>query len=170
MPMRPSSNVISLDRPAAAPAPDLARTVAAETAEVGALVQILRQEQQALLARDFERVYAMAVSKRAHLANLGALNAARATMLGANGLSPDNAGMLAAANRSSALRQPWDRLLALVLEARQINLVNGRLIATAMRFTTGALAALEHAASHFATYGADGQTQTAPASRTLASV
>lgn len=169
--MKPSASVTSPGRPRQASGPaELARSLSAESAKVEALLQILREEQQALLERDFERVYAYALAKNEHLAHLGALNDARAATLRMQGLSPDLAGMKALVAGNEPLRHPWERLLSLTAEARQINLVNGRLIDAQMRFTEGALVALtQRTAARFATYGADGQRHSQPPQHTLAS-
>ena len=169
--MKPSENAISPGRPRQASGPsELARSLSAESAKVEALLRILRNEQQALVARDFERVYAYALAKNEHLAQLGALNDARASALRLQGLSPDPAGMKALVAGNEPLRHPWERLVALTAEARQVNRVNGRLIDAQMRFTEGALVALtQRTATRFATYSADGQRRSQPAQHTLAS-
>ncbi len=148
---------------------DFARSLSAESDRVEALLQILRQEREALLARDFDRVYAFARAKNEHLAELGALAEARGVNLRLQGLSPDLAGMNALVARVEELREPWQRLLTLAEEARQANFLNGRLIRTQMRFTSGALAVLLQTGARFATYGADGHKLAAPAQHTLAS-
>lgn len=169
--MKSSASVISPVRPRQASGPaDLARSLSAESAKVEALLQILREEQRALLARDFERVYAFALAKNEYLAQLGSLSDARGATLRLQGLSPDPAGMKTLVARSEPLRQPWERLLALTAEARHVNLINGRLIDAQMRFTEGALVALtQQNSARFATYGADGQKRSAPPQHTLAS-
>jgi len=148
---------------------DIARSIAAESARIEAILQILRQEQEALIARDFERVFAFALAKNEHLAELGSLSEARGVNLRLTGLSPDWDGMNTLVAGAEELREPWKRLLTLAEDARQANLVNGRLISAQMRFTSGALAVLQQTSSRFATYGADGQKSAAPAQRTLAS-
>jgi flagellar biosynthesis/type III secretory pathway chaperone len=164
---------------------DLARSLAEETAELDALLALLREEQHALQERDVERVYTFASAKSERLARLDALDSSRGRFLRANGLSPDHAGMQRYLERTSglpaAVSENWRRLLANAAEAHQINAVNGRLIAAQLRFVGGALAALQQVtvdgalpalqrvASLLLCYGADGQTRSAPGSRTLAS-
>jgi flagella synthesis protein FlgN len=161
---------------AAAPinsAADVARALAEETGGIEALIALLREEQQALQARDMERVYSFAVAKRERLARLSGFESARAKFLLANRLSQDQAGMRDYIERTPGLREAvaenWRRLLANAAEARQINAVNGMLIAAQLRFVAGALAALRQATSHLVCYGADGQTRSTPGSRTFAS-
>lgn len=148
---------------------DLARSLAAESARIEALLQILRQEQEALLARDFDRVYAFAQAKNEHLAELGSLSEARGVNLRLKGLSPDSAGMNTLVAGIEGLREPWQRLLTVAQEARQANFLNGHLIRAQMRFTNGALAVLQQTSARCATYGADGHKTAAPPQRTLAS-
>lgn len=179
-----SSNVTNVTAPINS-AGDLVRSVAEEAAELEALLALLREEQQALQARDVECVYAFASAKSERLARLDALDSSRGRFLRANGLSPDRAGMQRYLERTSGLpavvSENWRRLLANAAEARRINAVNGRLIAGQLRFVGGALAALQQVAvdralpalqrvaSILACYGSDGQTRNAPASRSLAS-
>lgn len=152
---------------------DLARSLDEETAGLEALLALLREEQQALQARDMEHVHSFAVAKSERLARLSEFDSARGEFLLANGLSPDHAGMQRYIEGTPGLpavvSENWRRLLTNAAEARRINAVNGKLIAAQVRFVAGALAALRHAASHLVCYGADGQTRSAPGSRTLAS-
>jgi len=152
---------------------DLSQSIAEETAELDALLALLREEQQALLERDIGRVHSFALAKNERLARLGALDSARGQFLHANGLSRDHAGMQRYLERTPGLPamtpDNWRRLIAGVAEARQTNAVNGRLIVAQLRFVGGALTALQQSASQLVCYGADGQTRSAPASRTLAS-
>lgn len=152
---------------------DLARSLGEETAELEALLALLREEQQALQARDMERVRSFAGAKRERLARLSEFDSARGEFLLANRLSQNHAGMQHYVERTPGLltvvAENWRRLLANAAEARQINAVNGKLIAAQLRFVAGALAALRQASSHLVCYGADGQTRSAPGSRTLAS-
>jgi flagella synthesis protein FlgN len=152
---------------------DLVRSVAEETAELEALLALLREEQQALQERDVERVFSFAVAKSERLARLRAFDSARGGFLRANGLSQDHSGMQRYIERTSglpaAVSESWRRLLANAAEARQINAVNGSLIVAQLRFVDGALAALQQTALHLVCYGADGQSRSAPASRSLAS-
>ena len=179
-----SSNVTDIVAPVNSAA-DLVRSVAAETAELEALLALMREEQQALQERDSERVYASAVAKNQHLARLSDFDASRSRFLRANGLSQDHAGMQRFLERTPGLpalaAESWRRLLANAAEARRINGINGRLIAAQLRFVGGALSALQQAtvdsalpplqriASNLTCYGADGQTRNAPPSRSLAS-
>jgi flagellar biosynthesis protein FlgN len=152
---------------------DLAQSIAAESAELDALLALLREEQKALLARDVERVHSFAFEKNQRLARLGAFDSARSQFLHANGLSADHTGMQRYLARTPALpvmmADSWRRLISRAAEARLTNAANGRLIAVQLRFFSGALAALQPSASQLTCYGADGQTRGASAARTLAS-
>ncbi len=148
---------------------DLARLLVMEAAKLEALLDILRQEQEALLERDFERIYALALVKNEHLAELGALGDARAGVLRGEGLSPDPVGMKTLLAGASALQEPWRRVQELAEEARRANRVNGTLISVQMRFVEGALALLQRSGARFATYGADGHKLAALTRRSLAS-
>lgn len=147
---------------------DLARSLAEETAELGGLLALLKEEQQALQARDIERVFSFAVAKTERLAALAAIDSARGEFLLAHGLPKDPAGMERLLGSTSGLSAMWRRLLACAAQARQINAVNGKLIAAQLRFVGAALAALQPTAAHPACYGADGLTLGSPGSRPLA--
>lgn len=152
---------------------DLSRSLAEEAVEIESLLVLLRDEQSALRERNMEQVHAAAAAKNVKLARLGTLASIRARFQQANGLSPDNVGMEAYIARlkqpDAALVQNWRRVLAKAGEARQMNVVNGRLIAAQLRFVNGALLALKQATSQLLCYGADGQTHARAASRSLAS-
>jgi flagellar biosynthesis/type III secretory pathway chaperone len=152
-----------------ASAGDLARSLAEEAAELGGLLELLKQEQQALQARDIERVFSFAAAKTERLAALSAMDSARGKLLLAHGLPRDLAGMerflAGASGRSAELTGVWRRLLADAAESRQINAVNGKLIAAQLRYVGGALAALQQTAAHLVCYGADGLTLSSPGAR-----
>lgn len=148
-------------------AAELAQSIGEETAEFEALLQLLREEQQALQARDLDRIYTLALAKNDRLARLGTLGAARGKFVDANRLKSSGAEMQAYLN--SAVHESWRRLLALAAEAHRTNTVNGKLIAAQMRYTSGALAVLQQAASNLTCYGADGTTQSVRVRRSLAS-
>lgn len=151
---------------------DLARSLEEETAELDALLKLLRGERQALQARNTECVQAFAASKRERLARLSEFESARGEFLRANSLSQDHAGMQHYIERTPAhlttLSESWRRLLANAVEARQINDVNGKLIAAQLHFIASALAALRQASSDLVYYSADGQTCGNPGPRTRA--
>lgn len=152
---------------------DLARSLVQETSEIESLLAVLREEQHVLQRRELERVHALAQQKNEHLARLDAFAAARARFLASAGISADRGGMQSYIDAHPALpenvRAGWRRLLANAAEACQTNAVNGRLIAIQMRFTNGALAVLQKAATQLVCYGADGQTKTSTSSRAFAS-
>ncbi len=148
-------------------AAELALAIGEESAEFEALLQLLREEQQALQAQDLDRICSLALTKNDRLARLGALGAARSKFVDAN--RPNSSGAQMQAYLDSAVRESWRRLLALAGEAHRTNVVNGKLIAAQMRYTSGALAVLQQAASNLMCYGADGTTQSVRIRRPLAS-
>ncbi len=148
-------------------AAELAHSIGEETAEFEALLKLLREEQQALQDHDLDRIYSLAQAKNDRLARLGTLGAARGKFVDANRFNSGVAEMQAYLD--SAVRESWRRLLALAAEAHRTNAVNGKLIAAQMRYTSGALAVLQQAASNLMCYGADGTTQNVRVRRPLAS-
>jgi len=146
---------------------DLATSIGEEIAEFEALQKLLQEEQEALKAPDVDRVYALAMAKNDRLARLGALGNARTRFLESKGLGANGAETQAYLN--SAVRESWRRLLALASTARDTNALNGKLIALQLRYTSGALAVLQEAASNLMCYGADGTTRSLRTGRSLAS-
>ncbi len=115
-----------------------------------ALLELLRDEQRALIERDYERVRALALAKNDQLSALGSFDIAQ----------------YAALRQSSSAA--WTRLQRLAQEARRINHVNGALIGAQMSFVDGALTALQRRGAMSVFYGADGQKLAALTRHSLA--
>ena len=147
----------------------MVRSLSAEEAELGGLLEVLRDEQQSLLERDFRKVAALTPAKEKRLAALGALGNMRGRTLRQMGLAVDGGGMNTLLAASAVLKQAWMRVHQLAQEARHLNQVNGSLIGAQMRFVEGALGALQRNGVRFTTYGADGQKRGALARHSLAS-
>lgn len=138
------------------------RTLASETTHVVALVELMKQEQQLLVALDADGLAALTPKKNALLAELAALSKQRHAALSAAGCEGAEAGMepwLAVAGNPEA-RAQWERLLDVSREAKELNRVNGMLISKQMAHNQGVLNALRTPAGAAAgtMYGASGQT------------
>ncbi len=143
----------------------------AEAAAYGALLGLLRVEQQALVAADAAAVQAALVDKSRQVDLLMQAGHRRVDALRRSGFAPDASGMaawLADPAREPQLRPLWAEITRLAEEARAQNAINGRLIATQQRHWDRALASLWQAAGMTTTYGADGRTQTRPPPRSYA--
>ncbi len=116
-----------------------------------ALLDLLREEQRALLERDYGRVHALALAKNDQLSALGSFSVLHDPSLLRRGAAA------------------WSRLQELARDARRINHVNGALIGAQLRFVDGALTALQRTGALHVTYGADGQKLAVLSRHSLAS-
>ncbi|HEY5799676.1 MAG TPA: flagellar protein FlgN [Burkholderiaceae bacterium] len=123
-----------------------------------ALVALMQQEQQCLIAADVEQIAALTEQKQTLLTNMANFAADRAKALAAAGLPADDSGMQSwLAAHDDATRAVWQQLLDLTARAKELNRVNGILINKHLSSTQGALQALQIHAED-GVYGADGQT------------
>jgi flagellar biosynthesis protein FlgN len=130
---------------------------------MGALLDILKQEQQHLVAADIEGLTELTAEKSALVAQMAALANARHSALGAAGFLAQEAGMadwIAALNDDVAT-QLWQNLLADTHQAKELNRINGMLINKHMSHTQGALQALRpQATAANSLYGPSGSHAT----------
>ena len=140
----------------------LNRTLAGEIEALRAFVAVLREEQQSLIHGALEQLARFAEPKAKCLIELTRLGELRAQVLRTHGLSADRAGMerLLREQVESAPQAlaAWQQVLALTADAHRLNDLNGTLIATRLRGTQQALAALFAAARIPGAYAADGST------------
>lgn len=139
---------------------DLQVLVRNECELVASFVAVLGEEQQALTAGDSERLADITPRKTALVGRLNAVAEARNRTMAAAGLPPDQDGLRAWSDSGDEARRLRDRLLQLATEARELNRVNGQLIALRLQHTQAALNILsEPAQAVRVVYGPDGQTQ-----------
>lgn len=139
-----------------------AETLGDEAAVWRDLISLLQQEQAALRTADAMKLPPIAAAKRQRIALLQQFEHEREAGLRAAGYGAGPAAMngwLVAHESSAAQRRSWDELRRLAGDARQINRLNGRLIAQQRRHFEQALHALAGAAGAAALYGADGLPQ-----------
>jgi len=116
-----------------------------ERAAVEALVQRLREEQQALVAGDADRVGGGLAAKAETLATLSRHGERRMALLRQFELPADTAGIgrrLDTDQETAAAAGEWRLLLAATREAWRMNLLNGRLISDRLQTNQNALAAI----------------------------
>ncbi|MBI3525177.1 MAG: flagellar protein FlgN [Betaproteobacteria bacterium] len=133
-----------------------------ELAALRGFVAILKQEQEALVAGDLERLMPLVKEKTELAARLGQFAEQRSRMLSAAALPADRAGMekwLARLAPADAAHAAWKSLLGLTSEAHALNQSNGKLIAMRMQHNQQALNVLLAAADQASLYGPDGQTR-----------
>jgi flagella synthesis protein FlgN len=135
-------------------------TLSAEQQLVGALVDMLKQEQQLLVKADADALAALTPQKTKSVQQLAALSVERHRALGAVGFAASESGMepWLAAKGTPDVRAQWQRLLALSAEAKELNRVNGMLINKQLAHTQTVLSALRPAgAADTGVYGSKGQ-------------
>ena len=140
----------------------LARTLAGEIEALRTFVAVLREEQQSLIHGALDQLARFAEPKANCLIELTRLGELRLQVLRDQGLPADRAGMERFlgehANGAPQVLAAWQQVLALTADAHRLNDLNGTLIATRLRGTQQALAALFAAARIPGAYAADGST------------
>ena len=136
-------------------------TVPQEQQHVSSLIELMKQEQQLLVAADADGLAHLTPRKNALLQALAELSAQRHAALAAAGCDASEAGMepwLAVSGNDEA-RAQWQALLALARDAKELNRVNGMLINKQLAHNQGVLNALRMPAGADAggVYGSSGQ-------------
>lgn len=130
--------------------PRLAATLTAESAAWQAFVNLLGEEERALIDGAADRLAQLNISKLAQLQTLGSLARRRHDDLTAGGHTPDRAGMDAwlAQHGRREQRDAWQRLCEMEAEAQAMNQRIGALIELRLASTRQALNVLIHAATN----------------------
>lgn len=143
------------------PIPSLQSLLAGETAAMDQFISILEREQAALQAGNTDVLGELGAEKVALVATLNKIGEERNVLLRSSGLPPDRVGVETWISRNAAdasVPQLWNHLKASVNKARELNLLNGKLIALRMDHNQQLLGALlsSHSQSN-KLYGPDGQ-------------
>lgn len=138
------------------------QTLAAEHQHITALLTLMKQEQQSLVALNADALNELTPRKNELLAGLAGLSKQRHAALRAAGCEASEAGMepwLAVGGNEDA-RTAWQQLLDAAREAKELNRVNGMLINKQLAHNQGVLNAMRTPtnAPAGAIYGASGQT------------
>jgi flagella synthesis protein FlgN len=155
----------------AAPVASPASLLDQELRTLESFLVLLQQEQTLLETVAIEPLGALAEQKSALTTELARLTDAREAAISRGGFGPGKDGMNAWCETAdgNASRGNWQRLRELAAEARALNELNGKLIATRLQHNQKALAVLMAAADRAATYGPDGQQRTGSSGRSLGS-
>jgi flagella synthesis protein FlgN len=131
------------------------------------LLDILKDEQQSLVAADIDKLSALTPRKSEILAHMGTLASARHAALGDAGFEPREAGMemWLCAHGTPDDKALWNGVLAQTREAKELNRLNGMLINKQLSHTQGALQALRPPSPAGNVYGPSGLTSTTTTSR-----
>ena len=144
-----------------------------ERERVREFLDLLEQEQAALVAGDHDELITFTEQKAARILDLRRFSDARSRLLASHGLRADKDGMSAWVERlgDEQTRRLWDEIKSLAAQVRSANEINGALVAARLKHNQAAIAALQSAAhSGSGVYGPDGGTRlTAPTTRALAS-
>jgi len=142
------------------------QSLQAEHKLIAALHDVLKQEQELLVAADIDSLDGL-TPRKAELINEMALQAhQRHRALGAAGCAKSEAGMETWLNAhgTPADRALWSEVLDQTREAKELNRLNGMLINRQLSHTQGALQALRPQ-SQASVYGPSGRTATSTMSR-----
>ncbi|MDN4057359.1 flagellar protein FlgN [Massilia sp. YIM B02769] len=149
-------------------------TLPAEHERIAALVDMMKQEQQLLMAADADALAELVPHKAALVQELAQLSRQRHATLGGMGFDASEAGMEAwvVSHADAETRGGWSALLASTAEAKELNRVNGLLINRQLAHNQTVLQALRTptGAAESTLYGAKGQTFGAGAARRFLSV
>lgn len=137
---------------------DLSTLLDNEANAIEAFVRLLGAEQQALQDGTLEALPALTEQKTAAVGELARLGQARNVHLQQAGLPADQAGLKAWAGNEATRGALIDRILTLAAEARELNRLNGTLIASRLQQTQSALDILTHSQNGGGLYGPDGQS------------
>lgn len=156
-----------------APNITLMNLMAEEISAVSLFVSVLEDEQQILASGDIDRLLPLAEKKSRLASRLSEIAERRQQALtlvdSAAGSTPATMATWLTAITDPAAHGAWRKLLELAANARELNALNGKLIAERMRHNQQALAILLEAGDKAALYGPDGQTRVAGGGRQLGS-
>ncbi len=138
-----------------------------ELAALRRFIEILQQEQAALVNADVDQLIAISTEKLKQAEQLNRLAQARVNALEHLGIQNDRVHVEAwLASQSRDTAAVWHALIESASAAQQLNQTNGKLIESQLQNNQQALNTLVSAANQSAVYGADGQPRTTyPASQ-----
>ena len=127
-----------------------------------ALIALLEQEQEQLIAADIERIAGLTESKALAATQMAELTQRRHDALAAAGQEASEIGMqawLATAAAPVGAIDAWKKLIAIAEQGKEINRINGTLINKQMARNQAVLNVLQHGNEQGgATYGPKGQS------------
>lgn len=150
--------------------PAIAEQLARETTLVSSFIVALGEEQSALTHGNVEALAAIQVRKTSLAEQLNDLERERNATLSRDGFAADRGGMeawLVAHPSDGTSAENWAQLLKLADEARELNQLNGKLIALRLQATNQALSTLTQEAHKTGLYGPDGQAAPRTGSRII---
>jgi flagellar biosynthesis protein FlgN len=152
------------------PGTDPAHMLGDEQAAANTMLQLLKQEQSALVDADVDRLATLTGEKAKIAALMAQCAQHRHNALEKAGFEASESGMqgwLDKTGANPAGKKAWAELLALVEAAKELNRVNGLLIGQHIARNQTALNILQGNAEGSAIYGPNGQSATKIGSRRL---
>jgi len=140
-----------------------------EIAAGHALLQVLQQEQEHLIAADVDALGALTEEKSRLLARMGELAMLRQRAVAAAGFDDSEAGMQSFLEHAApSARADWEALIDIARQGKELNRVNGLLIGQHMSRNQAALNVLKGGDQPAGDlYGPNGQSAGQSASRRL---
>ena len=141
-----------------------------ELRQLEAFIAHLRHEQEAIKCRDAQKLNKAILDKSALLESLNQLEANRNALLKARGFGADRDGVDAWLDRHDSqgeARRQWSELLSRAKQAKELNDLNGRLIAIHLQATQEVLAAISPPKVPTTLYGANGQVSAPTGNRII---
>ena len=147
----------------------LGDSLGAEVSKLKEFIVLLKREQDFLKAGDTESLLPLIDTKTLLSNALAGYAAERESALRQLGLQTGRSGMEDWLQRHGQAphQQAWQTLLVLASEARELNILNGKLIGLHMSHNQQAFNALMGATNRAMTYGPDGQQHTGGGGRIL---
>ena len=143
-----------------------------ETQAAGELLELLRKEQDRLIAADIDGLTAVTEDKTRLINRLSELAGRRYQALSQAGFDARESGMAAwiADKAPASAKQSWNTLLDMVRQAKELNRINGSLIGKHLVRNQGALAVLQGGSpqGNQTLYGPNGQSSIPSSARGLA--
>jgi flagellar biosynthesis protein FlgN len=134
---------------------------------IAALLEILKEEQQSLVAADIDQLSVLTPRKSELINQMAVLATERHKALAGSGFEAREAGMEVwlAAHGTPEDKALWNGVLEQTREAKELNRLNGMLINKQLSHTQGALQTLRPQGQAGAVYGPSGRTTTSTTSR-----
>ncbi len=146
-------------------------TLQDELTLIDSLIDLMKQEQQCLVAADTDTLDSLTPVKAQHITKLAALAGQRHSALVGAGFPGSEAGMEAwlAASKDGAALSIWEQALGKMREAKELNRINGMLINKQMTHNQNLIHAMRTPAdaADMGVYGPKGQTTSSNNKRPL---
>jgi flagella synthesis protein FlgN len=133
-----------------------------EQAALDRFIDLLQQEQAALVKGDVDALISISERKIKQAEQLNTMERERSRLLEDAGFGSNVAGWLTQQSAPTILA--WERLMESARTARHLNQTNGKLIQTHLQHNKQALRALMNASNMAGAYGPDGQLRSGASS------